>query len=83
MTPEEPTGEKVYYMLHKPVVRDEATSAEVRMMFDASAKPTPNTNSVSDCMFTGPPLQPLLWDILIRARMAPQLILADIQKAFL
>ena len=81
--PEEPTGERVYYMPHKPVVRNEATSTKVRMVFDASAKPTPNTNSVNDCMFTGPPLQPLLWDILIRARMAPQLILADIQKAFL
>ena len=53
------------------------------MVFDASAKPNPNTNSVNECMFTGPLLQPMLWDILIRARMAPQLILADIQKAFL
>ena len=80
--PEEPTGERVY-MRHKPVVRNEATSTKVRMVFDASAKPTPNTNSVNDCMFTGPPLQRLLWDILIRARMSLQLILADIQKAFL
>ena len=81
--PEEPTGERVYCMPLKPVVRDEATSTKVRIVFDASAKPPLNTNSVNDCMFTGPPLQPLLWDILIRARMAPQLILADIQKAFL
>ena len=81
--PEEPTGERVFYMPHKPVVRDEATSTKVKMMLDASPKPPSNTNSVNDCMFTGPPLQPLLWDILIRARMAPQLILADIQKAFL
>ena len=81
--PEEPTGQRVYYMPHKPVVRDEATSTKVRMVLDASAKPSPNVNSVNECMFTGPPLQLLLWDILIRARMAPQLILADIQKAFL
>ena len=52
-------------------------------MFDASAKPTSNTNSVNDCMCTGPPLQLLVWDILMQARMAPQLILADIQKTFL
>ena len=81
--PEEPTGERVYYMPHKLVVRDEATSTEVRMVFDASAKPTSNTNSLNDCMFTGPPLQLLVWDILMRARMTPRLILADIQKAFL
>ena len=30
-----------------------------------------------------PPLQPLLWDILIRARMSTHLLLADLQKAFL
>ncbi|XP_028415516.1 uncharacterized protein LOC114538581 [Dendronephthya gigantea] len=81
--PEQPTGKRVYYMPHKPVVREEATSTKVRMVFDASAKPNPTANSVNNCMFTGPALQPLLWDILIRARMAPQLILADIQKAFL
>ena len=34
-------------------------------------------------MFTGPPLQPLLWDIMVRTRMASNLLLADIQKAFL
>ena len=34
-------------------------------------------------MYTGPALQPLLWDILIRARMSPYLLLGDIQKAFL
>ena len=73
----------MYYIVHKPMVREEATSTKVRMVFDASTKPNPTSNSVDDCMFTGPPLQPFLWDILIRARMAPQLVLADIQKAFL
>ena len=81
--PVEPTGPRVFYMPHKPVVREQARSSKVRMVFDASAKPHPLANSVNECMYTGPPLQPLLWDILIRARMSPHLILADIQKAFL
>ena len=34
-------------------------------------------------MYTGPPLQPLLWDIMIRTRMSTHILLADIQKAFL
>ena len=34
-------------------------------------------------MYTGPPLQPLLWDIVIRTRMSTHMLLADIQKAFL
>ena len=53
------------------------------MVFDASAKPHHLANSVNDCMYTGPPLQPLLWDILIRARMAPFVLLGDIEKVFL
>ena len=46
-------------------------------------KPHPLANSVNECMYTGPSLQPLLCDILIRARMSTHLVLADIQRAFL
>ena len=34
-------------------------------------------------MYPVPPLQPLLWDILVRARMSPYLLIGDIEKAFL
>ena len=81
--PEQPTGERVFYMPHKPVVRESATSTKVRMVFDASAKPHPLANSVNECMHTGPPLQPLLWNIMIRARMSTNILLADLQKVFL
>ena len=81
--PEQATGERVLYMPHKPMVRESAISTKVRMVFDASAKPRPLANSVNECMHTGPPLQPLLWDIMIRARMASDILLADLQKAFL
>ncbi|XP_068690406.1 uncharacterized protein [Montipora foliosa] len=53
------------------------------MVFDTSAKPHPLANSVNECMHTGPPLQPLLWNIMIRARMSTDILLADLQKAFL
>ena len=81
--PEKTAGKRTYYMPHKPVIRENATTTKIRMVFDASAKPAPLANSINECMFTGPSLQPLLWDILIRARMTPNLLLADIQKAFL
>ena len=76
--PEQPTGERLFYMPHKPVVKQDATTTKVRMVFDASMKPHPIVNSVNDCMFTGPPLQPLLWDIMVRARVACNILLADI-----
>ena len=70
-------------MPHKPVVKVTAVTTKVRMVFDASARPHPLANSINDCMFTGPPLQPLLWDIMVRARMSANLLLGDIEKAFL
>ena len=83
VAPEKPTGDRTFYMPHKPVVRESASTTKVRTVFDASAKPHLLTNSVNECMYKGPPLQPLLWDILIRARMSTHIVLADIQKAFL
>ena len=82
-TKESSTSERVFYMPHKPVIKENASTTKVRIVFDASARPHPTANSVNECMHTGPPLQPLLWDILIRARMSTHLLLADLQKAFL
>ena len=81
--PQIPSGKRVFYMPHKPIVKQSAVTTKVRMVFDASAKPQPLTYSINDCMFTGPPLQPLLWDIMIRVRMSTSLLLGDIEKAFL
>ena len=81
--PKSPSGKRVFYMPHKPIVKESAVTTTVRMVFDASAKPQPLTNSINDCMFTGSPLQPLLWNIMIRVRMSTSLLLGDIEKAFL
>ena len=81
--PDTPTGEQVFYMPHKPVVKQEATTTKTRMVFDASAKPQPSSSSINECMYPGPSLQLLLWDTLVRARMCPYLLIGDIEKAFL
>ena len=80
---QEADGERIFYLPHKPVVREEATTTKVRMIFDASARPSPMGNSLNECMYTGPALQPQLWDILVRARMSAHLLIGDLQKAFL
>ena len=77
------TSERVFYMPHKPVIKENVSTTKVRMVFDSRARPHPLANSVNEYMHTGPSLQPLLWDILIRARMSTHLLLADLQKAFL
>ena len=69
VAPETPTGDRTFYMPHKPVVRESASTTKVRMVFDASAKPHPLIDSINECMYTGPSLQPLLWDISIGAHI--------------
>ena len=83
VAPKTPTGDRTFYMPHKSVVRESASTTKVRMVFDANGKPHLLANSINECMYMGPPLQPLLWYILIRARMSTHLVLAAIQKAFL
>ena len=53
------------------------------MVFDCSARPSPTSNNINECMYTGPALQPNLWDIVVRARMALNILTGDLQKAFL
>ncbi len=74
---------KEFYLPHKEVVRESAQSTKLRVVYDASAKPSPESPSLNDCLYAGPPLQNKVWQILVRARSFPVLITRDIQKAFL
>ena len=56
-------GEDDQFDVYQNSGRYEASSLKVRMVLDGSARPHPLANSINECMHTGPPLQPLLWDI--------------------
>ena len=81
--PSEPSGSRIFYMHHKPVLKENASTTKFRMVFDANARPAPLINSINDCKCKGPALQPNIWDIMIRARMAPCLLVGDLNQAFL
>lgn len=81
--PLKPTGEVVHYIPHQPVIREEAESTKLRIVYDCSAKQVPQLPSLNDCLETGPALQPLLFDILLRNRMRSHCVTGDIKKAFL
>ena len=55
----------------------------MKIAYDCSARKDVESPSLNDCLEVGPPLQPLIFDILLRNRMNKYCILADIQKAFL
>ena len=74
---------KEFYMPHKAVIRESAQTKKVPIVYDASAKPNSNSASLNVCLETGPSLQNLLWDIIVRSRFRPILLCGDIEKAFL
>ena len=80
--PEKVSG-KEFYIPHKPVVREIAATTKMRVVYDASAHPTPDSVSLNKCLNPGPPLQNKLWDVLVRQRAFPVAVNADLRRAFL
>ncbi len=76
-------SDRCHYLPHRPVVRHEAETTKVRMVFDASAKSGKHGVSLNDCLHVGPSLNPLMYDILLRFRMGRTALTADIEQAFL
>ena len=77
-----PTGEAKHYIPHQPVIRDQAKSTKMTIVYDCSAKANSRV-SLNDCLEVGPPLQPMIFYILQRNRLRLMCITGDIQKAFL
>ena len=69
---------KVMYLPHQAVIHKDHSSTKLRVVFDASAKKV--GPSLNDAMYKGPCLTPLLFDVLVRFRLNPIGIIADIEK---
>lgn len=77
----EPSG-PVFYLPHRPVVKESSVTTKIRPVFDGSAK-AENGLSLNDCLESGPSLIPDLVEILIRFRRWLFALSGDISKAFL
>ena len=75
--------EKAFYIPHKAVVRKQAETTKLCVVYDASAKESESQPSLNDCLHPGPPLQNLLWDVLVRSRFHPILLTGDLKQTFL
>ena len=67
--PNELSEARVFYIPHKLVTRENATTTKVSIAYDNSAHTALITNSINDTMYKGSALQPTVWDIVVRARM--------------
>ena len=75
--------EKQHILPHHAVIRNDAETTKIWIVFDASSKESRVGTSLNDCLHVGPPLTPLLFDILVRFREYKIPMIADIEKAFL
>ena len=76
--PQSSSGKRVFNMLHKPVVKQSAVRLQRKLAWCLTL--VLSTISINDCIFTGPPLQSFLWDIMVRVRMSTNLLLGDIDR---
>ena len=72
---------KVHYLPHRAVIRQDKVTTKVRPVFDASAKVS--GPSLNDCLYAGPNLLSLIYDILLRFRTHKIALISDIKQAFL
>lgn len=79
--PEVPTS-KEFYIPHKCVIKESSETTKLRVVYDASARANPEAPSLNECLYTGPPLQNKLWDVLIQQRAYPVMVSGDIRQAF-
>ena len=70
---------KEFYIPHKCVIKEKSETTKLRIVYDASARATPDSPSLND----GPSLQNKLWDVLVQQRAFPVIVSADIRQAFL
>ncbi|XP_045215048.2 uncharacterized protein LOC123565244 [Mercenaria mercenaria] len=72
----------IHYLSHHGVVTPQKTTTKLRIVYDASAK-TRNKKCLNECLYRGPVMLQDLCGMLMRFRMQPIAIVADIEKAFL
>ena len=73
---------RIHYLPHHCVVREHKLTTKLRTVKNISARE--NEPALHDCLHTGPSLiTPDILDILIRFRVQPIALVADIEKAFL
>ena len=73
---------RIHYMPHTAVICLDKDTTKVRIVFDASSKNGKHL-SLNDCLYFGPCLLTLLFDILVRFRLHKIAIISDIKQAFL
>ena len=76
-------GSIKHYIPHHLVVIPSKNTTKVRIVYDAFAKTKRENKSLNECLYRGPVILPSLYGLLLRFRLSPVGVIADIEKAFL
>ena len=74
-------GDKVHYLPHHAVIRQDKQTTKLRIVYDASAKS--HGLSLTECLHIGPKFNQRIFEILLRFRLHNSGFIADVEKAFL
>jgi len=74
-------NKKRIFLPHQAVVREDAATTKIRVVFDASSKDSKGL-SLNDALYKGPALQSDLFTLILRFRCHRYVICADIKKMY-
>ena len=73
---------KEFYLPHRALIRKNAESTKLRVVYDASARAYDGVPSLNESLHTGPPLQNELCNVIVGNRFHPIAVTRDMRKAF-
>ena len=76
-------AQRISYLSHSAIIRQESETANVRVVYDSSCKDKETKFSLNDCLHVGPPLTQHIVNILLKFCMWKVALVGDIAKAFL
>ena len=76
-----PESNRMHYIPHHAVIRRDKSTTRLRVVYDASAKS--DGASLNESLHAGPPLAHCIFDIMLRFRGHRNVLVGDIEKAFL
>ena len=73
---------RVHYLLHHGVVRWDALTTKLCVVFDVSSKSSSDNPSLNECLYSGPALTPTNFNVLLQFTEKRIALAGDIEKAF-